>query len=187
MTRPWIRRTGRCCIAALLTALPGIAQADEAAGPIVVGTRVRLQAPSVVAGPIEGLVFDIDDDALLVGSDHAPPIRVPRDAVARLEISTGRRGHALQGLAIGAAAGGLLFGVIGQEDYCVEYYDPSESCPGRAEMVGIGAFGGAVWGLLIGHLVKGDRWSKVPAERLQVGLAPTRTRGSWGAKLSLAW
>jgi hypothetical protein len=174
----------------VLAALPGIARADEpidGLAPLVVGSRVRLQAPSVVAGRVEGLVLAIDDDALVVGSDHAAAVRVPRDAVARLEVSTGRRGHALQGMAIGGAIGGAAFGVIDQQEYCAEYYDPLEKCPSRAEMVGIGVFGGAAWGLLIGHLTKGDRWSKVPAERLRIGLAPTRTRGSWGAKLSLGW
>ena len=190
MTRPWLRWTSRCCITAVLAAFPGFARADEPTsglGPVVVGSRVRLQAPSVMEGYVEGLVLGVDDGALLIGSDHAPPVRVPHDAVARLEVSTGRRGHALQGMAIGGAVGGAVFGVINAEEYCAEYYATSTTCPSRAEMVGIGVFGGAAWGLLIGHLVKGDRWSKVPAERLRIGLAPTRTRGSWGAKVSLGW
>jgi hypothetical protein len=190
MTRPWHRRTSAVCIAVVLAAASGIAKADEpidTLGPVVVGSRVRLLAPSVVADRIEGLVLDIDDDALLVGSDHAPPVRVPRDAVARLEVSTGRRGHALQGMVIGGAASGLLFGVIDQQEYCAEYYDPLDKCPSRAEMVGIGVFGGAVWGLLIGHLMKGDRWSAVPTDRLHVRLAPARSRGTWGVALSAAW
>ena len=190
MTRPWLRWTSRCCIAAVLAALPGIAQADEpiaGLGPLVVGSRVRLQAPSVMEGYVEGLVLGIDDDALLIGSDHAPPVRVPHDAVARLEVSAGRRGHALQGMAIGGAVGGAVFGVINAEEYCAEYHSTSPNCPSRAEMVGMGVIGGAAWGLLIGHLTKGDRWRGVPVERLRIGLAPTRTRGAWGAKVSLGW
>ncbi len=190
MTRPWLRRTSALCVAALLAAVPGMAAGDEridGVGPVVVGSRVRLQAPSILEGRIEGLVLDADDDVLLVGSDHGPPLRVPRDAVARLEVSTGRRGHALQGMAIGGAVAGVMFALLDEEEYCAEYVDPSDTCPGRAEMVGMGVVGGAAWGLLIGHLVKGDRWSQVPLERVQVRLAPARTRGTWGMALSVGW
>src|SRR5262245_47512580 len=190
MTRSWLRRTSVGCIAGLLAAAPGLARGDDridGVGPVVVGSRVRLQAPSVLEGRIEGLVLDADDHVLLVGSDHGPPLRIPRDAVARLEVSTGRRGHAVQGTLIGGAIGGLAFGVIDEDEYCVEYYDPTETCPNRAQMIGIGIIGGAAWGLLIGHLVKGDRWSKVPLERVQVSLAPARARGGLGLSLSVGW
>lgn len=190
MTRTWRRWASASCMAGLLAAGAGTARADERSddqGPIVVGSRVRLRAPSILEGRIEGLVLDADDHALLVGTDHGPPLRVPRDAVARLEVSTGRRGHALQGMAIGGAAAGVMFALLDEEEYCAEYVDPSETCPGRAEMVGMGVVGGAAWGLLIGHLVKGHRWSQVPLERVQVSLAPARTRGTWGMALSVGW
>lgn len=188
MTRTWRRWASASCMTGLLAAGAGSARADERSddqGPIVVGSRVRLRAPSILEGRIEGLVLDADDHALLVGTDHGLPLRVPRDEVARLEVSTGRRGRALQGAAIGGAIGAAGFAVIPRDEYCVDY--APGTCPGRAEMVGIGVVGGALWGLLIGHFAKADRWCQVPLERVQVSLAPARARGTWGMALSVGW
>jgi hypothetical protein len=192
MSRPRLRSTSSSCLVVLTAALlaPNGARAQErieGVGPLAVGSRVRLQAPSAVAGRIQGLVLGVDGEALLVGSDHARPVRIPHEAITRLEVSTGRREQALKGMAIGGAVGGAVFAGIPRDEYCADYVDPLESCPSRAEMVGTGVVGGALWGLLIGHFVKTDRWSSVPVPGPRVTMAPARLRGGWGVALSVGW
>src|SRR5512146_1142520 len=76
--------------------------------PVTVGSRIRLQAPTVVTGRIEGMVVHLDGKSLLVGGNERTPVSVPRQAITQLEISTGRHGHALLGMGIGAAIGAGL-------------------------------------------------------------------------------
>jgi len=192
MSRPRLRSTSSTCVAVLCAALlsPARATADEridGRGPVAIGSRVRLLAPSAIGGQVQGLVLDLDDESLLIGSDHGRPVRVPHDAITRLEVSTGRRGRALKGAAIGAAIGGAAFAVMPHDEYCADYVDPFESCPDRAEMVGTGVLGGALWGALIGHFAKTDRWNSVPLSGARVQVAPTRGRGAWGLALSVGW
>jgi hypothetical protein len=179
-------RTLRTCAlgAALLAAPAASAQpADET--PVVVGSTVRLEAGSL-GRSIRGMVVDIDERSLVV-AHQGRPVRVRRDDIARLDVSTGRRGQARKGALVGAAVGAGLFAGVPREEYCSDYYDDGERCPGRAEMIGTGALGGALWGALIGHFVKTERWSPVTADRARIAVAPSRGKGGLGVTLSVAW
>lgn len=188
MSRTRLRRITLAIVVATVSgSVAWAADGNEDLDALTVGSRVRLAAPAALAGRVQGLVLTMDDDALLVGTDHGPPVRVPREAITRLEVSTGRRGRALKGAAIGGAIGGVVFAGIPREEYCVDYVGRGETCPSRAEMVGTGVVGGALWGLLIGHLVKTDRWSSVPLSGTRVSVAPARARGGWGLSLSVGW
>lgn len=190
MTRHW-RALAKIAWIVLLPAgflLSSEGWCDEpltAGDPIIVGSRVRLLATSI-QGSIQGMVVEMDDKSMVLSTDRHRPVRVSRQAITRLDVSTGRRGRALKGMAIGGAIGAGTFAVIPREEYCADY-DFGETCPTKAEMVGTGIVGGALWGALIGHFIKTDRWSPVPLEGAQVRLAPTRGRAGLGLALSVAW
>jgi hypothetical protein len=147
--------------------------------PLTVGSRIRLLAPTVVTGRIEGMVIQLDGRSMLVGANGRTPVSVPHQAITRLEVSTGRRGHALLGLGIGAAVGAGLGAALGSTG-CVPAVGCGQSYSGGAAAVG--AVGGAAWGAGIGALIRTDRWSAVPLERLRLSLGPIRG----GLRISLA-
>ena len=156
--------------------LPGEARSQEepkSVSPIAVGTRVRLRAPTVVGGRIEGMVIEMDEASLLIIKDD-DRLRVPRQAITQLEVSTGKRRRALKGMVVGAGIGAVVLGAMGG-------VGTAGFSHGEAALLGLGT--GAAYGVGIGALIKTDRWSAVPLERVRVGLAPTQ-RG--GVRLSLS-
>ena len=127
--------------------------------------------------------MEVHDGSLLVSTDDRIPLRVSRQAISHLEVSTGRRRKTLKGMIIGAGIGALVLQTA-VSDNCDSAI---ESCyTSRAEATGIGLLGGALWGAGIGALIKGDRWSTVPLERVQLSVAPTLGRGL-GLTLSVGW
>ena len=162
--------------------LPGEARSQEqpkSVSPIAVGTRVRLRAPTVVSGRIEGMVIEMDESSLLIGVNDRVPLRVSRQAISQLDVSTGQHRQALKGMIMGAGIGLAVFALTG----AAYQGDESSSARDWASFLGTGLAGGALWGAGIGALIKTDRWSAVPLERVRVGLAPTQ-RG--GVRLSLS-
>ena len=148
--------------------------------PVAVGSRIRIQAPTVVPGRIEGTVIQLDGKSLLVGANGRTSVSVPRQAITQLEVSTGRHGHALLGMGIGAAIGAGAGAALGSTG-CVPAVGCGQSYSGGAAAVG--AVAGAAWGAGIGALIKTDRWSGVPLERAQISLGPIR---GGGFRVSLA-
>jgi hypothetical protein len=176
----------------LLTSLllqPNEARAEEgldAAGPIAVGTRVRLLAPATVQGPIQGTVMAIDNESLTLSTEDHRPLRVSRYTITRVEVSTGRQGHALIGLLIGAPVGAVVGAVVPLDSGCTQAQleVKNSSCmDSRGALIAAGVLGYAGLGALIGHLIKTERWSSIPPERVRLSLAPAPGRG---ARLLLA-
>jgi hypothetical protein len=184
MTRPR-RTTSTLLVLSLLAGVPAHAQerADPFA-PVIVGSRVRLRAPTALTGRIQGTVMEKNEQTLLLSGPDGQPIRVPRAAISQLELSTGRRGNPLKGTLIGAAIGAAAFAVIPSDDFCADL-QPGESCPSKGEQVALGAVGGAFWGVILGLVIKGDRWSAVPLGSASVTLAPVR--GGARASLTLSF
>jgi hypothetical protein len=167
-------RNGVAAILASTLVLPVEARTQgPAAGlsPVVVGSRVRIVAPTTVKR-IEGIVAAMDDASLLVSTDDHVPVRVQRQAITRLEVSTGRHRRTLKGLIIGVGIGAGLGAVTPRDFGCLG------SCPDqKLEVVGGLMLVGAFYGAGIGALIKRDRWREVPLDRLRVGLTQTRGRG----------
>ena len=138
--------------------------------PLTVGSKVRLSAPTVATGRIQGVVLEADQEFLIVGGRRPDPLRVSRRAVTRVEVVTGRRGHAWMGMWIGAGIGALLAGSNPcVNEGCAEGFSP--------EFAVYGALLGGMSGAGIGALIKSDRWTEIPVDRLHVGLGPVRGRG----------
>jgi hypothetical protein len=138
-----------------------VAWAEEPGLPLTVGSRVRLQA-AAAAEPLVGRVAAVDDQmlTLLPAGNEGAPVKIPRSSITAAEMSLGRRGHAHQGLAIGAIAGvGLAFAFPVDPVRCDEPSSSAFCSRGEALVGGIGA--GLGLGALIGHLVKSDRWARV--------------------------
>lgn len=167
---------------------PGEARArerPEVEAPFVVGSRIRLRAPRAVEGRIQGSVMELDEKSVLISTDDRIPLRIPREAITQLEVSTGLRRQTLKGALIGAGVGAGLSALVPWEDYCGGL-ESDPSCPSKAESVVVGAGGGAVWGVLVGLMVKGDRWGKVPLEGVRLSVVPARGHGV-GVTLTASW
>jgi hypothetical protein len=161
--------------------LPSLALAQQPPdGPVLVGSKVRILAPSVVGGRLEGTVSEIDEESLLMLQNNHP-WRVPRHAITHLEVSTGSHRQALKGMLVGAGIGAVIIGAVRVP---VAGCGNCLSSHGEAALLGLGV--GAAYGVGIGALIKTDRWSPVPLEHVRLSVAPTRGRGV-GVTASIAW
>ena len=168
-------------IALLLSGSAAWADQPEGPGlPLTVGSRVRVHA-AASAEPITGLVVAVDDQmlTLLPAGSEGAPAKIPRSLISAAEMSLGRRGHALQGLAVGALVGvGIGFAWPVDPVLCKDPNSGDLCSRGQALVGGIGA--GAGMGALIGHFVKTDRWARVAVSgNVVVG------RAGSGVRLSL--
>lgn len=143
----------------------GEARAEPESGTpptITVGSKVRVRAPTVVKGRIEGTVIGLDERSLVLGGIERGPLTLSREAITHLDVSTGRRRQTLRGTLIGAGIGLVAMGVLCGGD--------SGGC---AEVSGV-ATAGALLGAGVGALVKTDRWQTVPLDGVRVTLTPAR-------------
>lgn len=174
-----MRNRAIVAILAMVGALSGgiRADAEEGAGlPVMVGSRVRIFAPSLVQGRrIPGVITAIDEESATVATDTGLPVVVAREAVASLELSMGRKRNTLKGTAIGAVAG-VALGVAATVDPRNCDMNSPNFCS-RGEAVRTSIVGGAALGAVIGAFVKSDRWVHVPLERWNVDVRPTRGGG----------
>jgi hypothetical protein len=149
-------------IALLLTTAPLVADAQYSeAQP---GTRVRIEAPGIVAGRYEGTVLSRDNDVVRLGSPNAVPVDVPIGRITSFEISRGKSRWA--GVGRGAGVGlvtGLVLGLIAAtaDEEARAYWDAGRrDTLSRGEIVGYGAFAGVLWGGAIGALIPKERWER---------------------------
>ena len=160
-----------------------------------IGSRVRLQAPTAGQGLIQGTVLEVDDRGLLLSAAGLGHVRVERQSISRLEVSTGRgsslKKGAIIGGAIGVALGAAAGGTSVPEGPCIDA--PAITCPaspgGAGNALAGAAIGGALgagWGALFGHLKKHDLWSPVPLTDSRVTFVPMLGRGV-GLSMSLRW
>jgi hypothetical protein len=99
-----------------------------------------------------------------------------------LEASAGMRRRAMKGAGIGSLVGAGLGGLawIGRLD--CDY----SGCEGRPAMVLEGGFGGALWGLLIGALIKKERWNSVSGPEIGLSILPTVDERGAGISFSVS-
>jgi uncharacterized protein YcfJ len=152
-------------IGALLIAM-GAARGDDAAPPgfpVAVGQRVRLLAPNLDPKPLSGSVVALDERSLTVrttGRDE--PVRVPREAIAKLEVSAGRGsriGHVTFGALVGGLAGLLAVSRSGGWKY-------------GGETQGVAAIGVLAGGLIGAAIPPAERWTDVTLAGRRVAIVP---------------
>jgi len=160
------------------------APADDAASEgvlgVAVGSRVRIEAPTVLrGGRLLGIVAASDGRSLTLAPDGGVPIVIPREAIETLEVNAGRQHSSfLKGTAIGAGFG-ALFGTVATVDP-VNCGDQSANFCSRGQSVGQSAVVGAIVGALVGGLHKTDRWLQVPTGMWRVAVQPV-PKGVGGA------
>lgn len=153
-------RQPRTCLAvvslSLLAArLPLVAQSASELQP---GTRVRVQAPGVVAGAYTGTVLAWRGDTLVLGSPASAPASVPVSRVTSLEVSRGtsRALGAISGLKWGTPIGlGLGLALLPSINSC-------RTCNKGEASSAVILYGvsGAIWGAGIGALIGKERWDR---------------------------
>ena len=176
-------KTGYLCIAALLAMWPARAVASEPSPPKA-GVLVRITAPAMSPAPVIGTLIASDDLGLTLVTIDAGTVTLPRDAVTRMEWSSGRRSQSGPFALKGAIAVGSAFAVVGA---LVNGDDSGERVRGAAVL----ATGGAVWGALAGALIGAFKhsyqWKEGPAPGLQASVSPTVSGSSAGITIVLRW
>lgn len=126
------------------------------------GTRVRVLAPSAVAGKLTGVVLARVGDSVSISRPDALPVTVPLSAFTSLEISRGRSRS--RGAVKGALWGGgtfLLLSAILPADSrpCKEgQVEPDCERVSAGTNLAYGGLGGAFLGSLIGAAIGPEHW-----------------------------
>jgi len=160
-------------LAAALAALAGEALAQTGPEPpplrLPMGARVRLTTRDGARMVALLARHDAGSVTLVFTPENPfvppPELVVPAGSIDRLELSLGKKRHAL----LGAALGAVLLGLTGFSDPI----DTSDDCGGysdqpcsRAEAVAIAVVAGAAIGGVVGHFVKTERWTPVALDAL---------------------
>jgi hypothetical protein len=135
------------------------------------GDRVRITAPTVSGGPLVGTVLTLETDSLVV-QGGTNTWRLSLASITHLDRSRGQRSHTLLGAGIGflvGAGAGVVWGA--SQASC----DPAGACVPFGAAVGGG--GGVLLGVVVGVLVRTERWAEVPLDHLRLSLTPDRDRG----------
>lgn len=142
------------------------------------GTRVRV---SQNRGRLTGTVLALAGDTLrLLPERRTDTVGVPLGGIRRVELRRRRSvaGGAALGGYLGMMLGGTTMLVIAGVEHCLAFdfssYSPTH-CPSDRTAVAV-ICGSAVAGAIIGSLVRGERWVRVPLSRLQASLGPHGVR-----------
>lgn len=165
-------------LAVALTVLPATLLVAQEPARLLPGAHVRVTAPYLPLGPLQGTLTRIDADTLVIGSTP-----VARNTLTRLEVNTGRRSHLGTGLGLGLLAGAGLGAILGASvgNDGGEFCTATQCAVAGAAVVGVA---GMVVGALVGAMTHTDRWQEVPLERVGVRLFPRRD-GSLSLAVSL--
>jgi hypothetical protein len=183
-----VHKSGTVLMAALIVPallLPVQARSQQQAddvSPIMVGSRVRIQAPALGPGRITGTVIELDGESLLIGTRERTSRLIPRQAITRLDLSLGHDTCTWRGMLIGAGVGAALGAFIyysGDPDSEDSWLDSFDTLMAATTVVA-----GPMFGAGIGALTKRDRWGEVPPEHVRVGLAAA-PGGAGGLALTL--
>jgi hypothetical protein len=177
-------------LAALLVVAPVELEAQRRPPHIGPGDRVRLWAPRLGIEGSVGTVMALRPDTIVV--DRGETLVLAISTLTRLEVSRGQKSRAgtggIVGL-VGGAAVGVLIGTASIDADC-EILSPDCDVNKNLESFALAAVAGGVVGygvgVLLGSIVKVDRWEEVPLSWLRVRLAPGRRGGfSVGLRVKL--
>jgi len=142
---------------------------------MLVGSRIRLAAPTILQGRVKGRLVAEDQSTLTVEIDDRVPVRVPREAITSLDISTARQRQWRKGALIGVAVGAATIAALADDG---PYCNPDSGfCMSRGEGAAAGAVVGALYGAGIGALIKSDRWSPLSGDHVRASLSAAPGRG----------
>lgn len=142
------------------------------------GSRVRIQAPSVLDFQGVGNLIAMRADTLIVKPEYGTvPWKIPFHAVTRFERSAGLKSSMKKGAAIGFGAGGTL-GMIGLYAIMSQYSDNGGTDIDEGVIIGFlgGGIPGAALGAYIGSRIVRERWQPVTLP-VKIGILPQRRGG----------
>lgn len=155
--------------AAASVVLPAEAS-GQVPGPVRVGDRIRLTAPSLYEDRQVGVVERVDSLRLVLRIGENGQLReFERGTLAEIELATGRRRNPLKGLGIGLGVGAVTGAIIGFAAGD-SYLFSQEEAAGIMAIVGGGS--GALVGLAIGSFVKSDVWTPVSRAGSEISISP---------------
>lgn len=161
-----------CCSAMALR------QADAQLPELQPSTRVRVQAPGIAGGRLEGVVLSRSRDTVTLTRKRGAPIAVPLAAVTAAEVNRGRSHSegAVTGLTWGSGVG-LIVGILAAVTYdagsdacgaepCDNTYTPGEVVAGSLML-------GTALGTGIGAIKGAERWERLTVHTVVV-VRPSR-------------
>lgn len=155
--------------------------AAEQATTLDPGSRVRLSWTGGRGTRLTGAVQMTDEKVLWIVTDDQEVVRVPREQVTRLEIASGRKGHAGKGFLTGALAGALMGGLLmaGSSEplFCFGSGCGPPTTREKLAFVGFTTLASGGIGAGIGALIRSDRWLEVPLGRVRLRAGPAGSRG----------
>jgi hypothetical protein len=176
-------------LGALLAGVAWSAALAQAPAPVQPGQRVRVQSTVAHTPVLIGAVEAIGADTLVVrhddGAGAGVATAIPLSSIARLQVSRGRHSKWLTGLVLGAgvgAAAGAIIGAATHDENDFLFSAAGDAVLGAIVLTPVGA----LTGMVIGLLVKTERWRTVPLERVspRVAWGPTG-RLSVGVRIAL--
>jgi len=174
----------RCFALFTILALASFTDATAQVLPLRPGQRVRVTAPTLGFVNQSATFQGLHGDTIVAIADSVR--HYPLSSVTRLDVYRGRKSAWARGLLIGSITGGFA-GVIGG---LLLGDDPQQFYLSLTveEKAGIGcaagAVSGALVGLIVGGLIKTDKWEKVSLERLRVSVVAQRNGFGLGASIA---
>lgn len=159
---------------------PPLASSVRMAPGLVIGARLRVQHES---RETKGVLVSANAEHIAVSGDQGV-VLIPKNAVARLDVSSGRRRQLLKGLLIGAVAGVALD--FADAPYCSSGGVIDTTCS-RAQSAAETGLGGLIVGGAIGAIVRKDRWSPVQLEFLSALKSASSVAAETEVPPTLAW
>ena len=160
--------------------------------PLAPGTRVRVTAAPLGAGPRVARVLGQRGDTLAVRPEGTPDsVALSIGQIARLEVSGGAHTRVLKGIGVGVLTGAALGAVAGASSApaCggIGFYSGCTSRSGDAILGGIGGgvLGAAVGGV-VGAVWRAEHWDRVLVAGRSAQLRVRPERGG-GVTLAVAF
>lgn len=153
-------------------------------------TLVRVTAPTVRTEPAVGKLEGVADDSLRVRLNETETASIPRGAVTKLEMSTGRSGEFGRGVLAGAALGGGVGALVSDGEDCYGTIDRTvcETSIGKVfRNAGIGVLAGGLVGAAIGAAIQTRDWQDVTVESLRESDEVSVSAGVGHLHLSVAF
>jgi len=179
---------------ALLLVTTVTPSASQGIATLPAGTLIRVTSTEFLGGgPEVGTVIAMGGDTLrYFAKDAQHEVVIPLHAVTQLEVRAGADGSSASGAmkgaawgAVGGAAVGLAIGIMKPAVDCVVLCDAEEARRNKREAepfraMATGALLGAVAGVMIGTIRRGDQWKRLAIQSpvpLGISVRPGRSRG----------
>jgi hypothetical protein len=160
-------------VALLLPPSSVLADPPEPGAP---GIRIRVTAPGLSDEPLVGTLTALEQDALSLRPEgRLEPVRIPRTAVTKWEMSQGLQANTGKGAAFGFLGGAAVGAGLAASEW-----DGIEAPLIYAAFIGAA---GAGVGALLGALYRTEKWKEIDERPLRIGIVPVRD----GVGFSVQW